>query len=136
MIFAVLMGVATFALLALAVGVVLLFPADRSKDDSASVAEPSVAANVSDDVLPAVVEYREINLPEADRRRIYAQMKAARGMTTDSKVPLPKDSQVGQFFQRNMQKVLDREAEMQGIMNKASTEDVEEIVKEGDAKGW
>ena len=135
LIFGLLMGFATLALLALVIGVVWLFPADAETVDQSQ--PPVVDVAIDDENQAAeVMAYREVKLPEADRRRIYAQMKSARGMTTESKVPLPRDSQVGQFFQRNMQKVLDREAEMQGIMNKVEPEDVQEIVKEGDAKGW
>jgi hypothetical protein len=102
-----------------------------------SLAKPT-GADVSESQpapLPVIV-YREVDLPESQRQQIYLDMSIAQKTTTGAKVPLPKDSQVGQFVQDNLQKVLDRESTLQGLLNDVSDEDLQEIMKEGKAKGW
>jgi hypothetical protein len=102
-----------------------------------SLVEPTVAEVNETEAAPLpVIEYREVDLPESLRQEIYQDMKIAEQTTTGAKVPLPKDSQVGQFVQNNLQKVLDRESTLQGLVNNVSEEDIQEIVKEGKAKGW
>jgi predicted RNA-binding Zn-ribbon protein involved in translation (DUF1610 family) len=111
-----------FVVVALAV-MSLVKPTGADENESQSAATP-------------VIVYREVDLPESQRQQIYLDMSIAEKKTTGAKIPLPKDSQVGQFVQENLQKVLDRESTLQGLLNDISNEDLQEIMKEGKAKGW
>ena len=100
---------------------------------------PSITPPGSNDAAvatAAVTNYRIVDMPEADRKRIYTRMWMTEETTTRAKLPLTRDSQIGGFVRGNLDKIRDRSAAMEGAMADVSKADIDEIVKEGDAKNW
>ena len=85
---------------------------------------------------PPPIIYREVDLPESTRQQIYRDIRTAEKTTVGAKVPLPKDSDIGRFWQENMQKVMNREFTLHTLLNDITEADLKEIIKEGNAKDW
>lgn len=108
-----------------------------NRPDQATInAQQTAAADRAEQERRDSIVYREVDLAEAERRRLFADLSATKATTVDAKMPLTKDSRTRKFVTGTLQKVLDREIEMQSIMHKVSPDDLQEIMKEGDAKNW
>ena len=113
-------------------GALLYFVADRVLAAPAA-ADPIVA---DEPTAPPPPEFREIDLPETRRQEVYRELAAARGTTTDAKMPLTKDSAIGKHVRKTLFGVFERELKQQALINNVTTDDLREVLKEGDAKGW
>lgn len=124
-------------LLLIGFAVVFLVATRMSKPDPAEVAAAAASnAEAAEQARRAAIQYRVVDLPEPQRKQIFLDMQAAADSSVNAKIPLPKNSKIGNFVGDNLQKIVDREANMHSIMNDIEAEDVAEIMKEGDAKDW
>lgn len=109
---------------------------DAADRETAQIDLKAEADAAAEQARRDAIVYRQVDLPEETRRRLFTDLNKTKSTTVDAKIPLPKDSQTRKFLDSNFEKLLDREIEMQSIMNKVSPEDLREILKEGDAKAW
>jgi predicted RNA-binding Zn-ribbon protein involved in translation (DUF1610 family) len=99
------------------------------------------AAVVTTEAEPTIepgepASYRVVNLPEATRRRIYDDYRAAARTTTEKPLPLPQNSPARKLLEDTLQKTLDRELTHFAVLHNIEVDDVREIIKEGDANDW
>ena len=134
---AALIGVAStlVALIAIAGICVVLFSGggDDTESETTTQNTSSTTQTATVDPLPS---FREVKLPESTRKKIYYDYRQAASSSVEKKVFLPKDSKASQILSGTMEKIVDREVTAMAIMHKVKDEDILEIVKEGDAKGW
>ena len=91
---------------------------------------------LADQIRREAMVFREVDLPESRRQELYRELTIARSTTVDAKIPGGDRTKIGQFVQGNLGSVFDRELELQALANNVSKEDLGEILKEGDKKGW
>lgn len=94
------------------------------------VTEPPQQASV------AAREYREVALPEATRRSIYDDYRAAARTTVEKPLLLPEGTKVRANLEDMLQKTLDRELSHFAALHDVTVDDIREIIAEGDAKNW
>ncbi len=85
---------------------------------------------------PAVASYREVDLPEETRKKIYYDYRRMAKSSIEKKLPVPKDSPVRKSVEGMLRKTADREVTHFALLHNISEEDVMQIVAEGDAKQW
>lgn len=85
----------------------------------------------------AVAEtYREIDLPENQRRQIYSDYRTAAKATVGKAVPLPRESAARQGLDAMMAATLQREIRRFAALHDVTESEIEEVLKEGNAKQW
>ena len=82
------------------------------------------------------IVFREVDLPLSRRKELYRELRVATNATIDAKIPGGSKTSVGAFVGNNLEKVYERELELQALTNRVSKDDLREIYKEGDKKGW
>ena len=99
-----------------------------------------VSNTASEEVEVAVVEgppsYREVDLPESTRQKIYWDYRLMAKSSIEKKLMIPKDSPVRSSVEGMLQKTVDREIKHFSLLYNISEDDVMQIVAEGDAKQW
>lgn len=103
--------------------------------------EPSpaevAAVEVEQTIKPATPEpYREINLPEETRRRIYNDYRKVARTTVEKPLILPQGTRARATLEDTLQKTYDRELLHFAALHDITVDDVKEVIKEGDAKQW
>jgi len=142
-----LIGVAVAALVLLAAIPVIYFAstAGTSTNESADTAAPPRApsqmtaseppdAGASDGQQSAASNFRVVNLPESTRKKIYQEfqrMEASMGKA--QRLP---DGEAGKAFRSMLGKTADREVTRMALAYNISEADIQEILKEGQAKDW
>lgn len=98
---------------------------------------PVEASPVSSEVAeaPAAPTYREVNLPEEHRKRIYDDYRKMARTTIEKPLLLP-DSKVRDNFEEMLQKTNDNGVMQLAELNNITIDDMHQIVAEGDAKNW
>ena len=97
----------------------------------------SAAVEVEETIKPAMpVEYREINKPEAVRKRIYNDYRQVARTTIEKPLVVPQGTAVRGSLEGMLQKTFDRELTRFAALHDITVEDVQEVIKEGDAKQW
>jgi hypothetical protein len=92
---------------------------------------------VEETIKPATPEpYRIINLPEEQRRRIYNDYRKVARTTVEKPLVLPQGSKPRQSLEDMLQKTYDRELTHFAALHDITVADVQEVIKEGDAKVW
>jgi hypothetical protein len=95
------------------------------------------ASQVEDTIKPAIPEpYREIDLPEETRRRIYDDYRRMARTTVEVPLPLPQGTKVRASLEDTLGKAHDRELLHFAALHDISVDEVQEVIKEGDAKRW
>ena len=95
------------------------------------------AVEVEETIKPARPEpYREINLPEEARRRIYNDYRLVARTTVEKPLILPQGSKPRASLEDMLQKTYDRELMHFAALHDITVDDVKEVIKEGDAKVW
>ncbi len=102
-------------------------PAEKPASSEIATAEPAVVQPPS---------YREVDLPESTRRKIYSDYRRMAMSSIEKKLMIPKDSPVRNSVEGMLTKTVDREITHFALENNISEEDVMQIVAEGDAKQW
>lgn len=99
--------------------------------------EPTATAEVEDTIKPATPQpYRIVDLPEEQRRRIYADYRKVARTTVEKPLILPQGTKPRQTLENMLQKTYDRELTHFAALHDITVEDVQEVIKEGDAKVW
>lgn len=97
----------------------------------------TATAEVEETIKPREPEpYREINLPEATRRRIYDDYRAVARTSVERPLAIPQGTKVRQDVEVMLQKTFDRELMRFAALHDITVDDVKEVIKEGDAKQW
>lgn len=111
---------------------VLLVVLNRNPDPAqVSVVEPE------ETIKPArPAPYREINLPEEQRRRIYNDYRQVARTTVEKPLVLPQGTQARALLEDTLDKTFERELTRFAALHDISVDDVREVIKEGDAKVW
>lgn len=97
-------------------------------------AAPAPAEPDEDDVVWVAPEYREVDMPEGDRKRIYMDMRKTAVSNIEKPLLLigpPRD-----MMERSLQAIYDREIQTQAALHDVKVDDIQQIVNEGDAKKW
>lgn len=98
---------------------------------------PKQTAVAEETIKPATPEpYREIILPEEQRKRIYADYRKVARTTVEAPLPVPQGTKARGVLENTLQKTFDRELTAFAALHDISVEDVKEVIKEGDAKVW
>ena len=95
------------------------------------------AVVVEETIKPSTPEpYREINLPEETRRRIYNDYRKVARTTVETPLILPQGTKARASLEDMLQKTYDRELMHFAALHDITVDDVKEVIKEGDAKVW
>jgi hypothetical protein len=98
---------------------------------------PAPVAEAEETIKPAIPEkYRVINLPEEHRKRIYKDYRTVARTTVEKPLILPQGTKVRQSLENMLQKTFDRELLAFSALHDITVDDVQEVIKEGDAKVW
>ncbi|QDV63138.1 zinc ribbon domain-containing protein [Crateriforma conspicua] len=116
------------------VGVYLWLQRDPSPQVAAVPDEPEEEPADDDDVVWVAPDYREVNMPEADRKRIYMDMRST--AITSIEKPLLIIGPARVAMEKTLQDVYDREIRTQAALHDVPEDDIRQIVNEGDAKRW
>ncbi len=128
---ALLAGLVGGAMLMMAMIGLLVFLLGRPADST------QVSAEVEETIKPATPEpYREIDLPEETRRRIYSDYRKMARTTVEQPLPLPQGGAARASLEDMLQKTHDRELMHFAALHDITVDDVKEVIKEGDAKVW
>jgi hypothetical protein len=128
---ALLAGLVGGAMLMLAMIGLLVFLLARPEDST------QVSAEVEETIKPATPEpYREIDLPEETRRRIYNDYRKMARTTVEQPLLLPQGGAARASLEDMLQKTHDRELMHFAALHDITVDDVKEVIKEGDAKVW
>lgn len=99
--------------------------------------EPSASTELEETIKPREPEeYREIRLPEATRRRIYKDYRTVARTSVEKPLPLPQGTRARQSLENTLQLAFDRELKRFAALHDVSVDDIQEVIKEGDAKAW
>ncbi len=90
----------------------------------------------SEEVWFKIVEFREVDIPEEQRRRIYDDLRACARTSVEQPILLPEGSPPRKHMEEMLQKVYDSEIRNQAALHNLEVDDVQQIVAEGDAKTW
>lgn len=97
----------------------------------------TVEAETEETIKPREPEpYRVVDLPEEQRRRIYDDYRKVARTTVEKPLILPQGTRPRKLLEDTLQKTFDREINRFAALHNIEIEDVEEIIKEGDAKNW
>ncbi len=107
-------------------------------DDDSTAQTESTTSDVADteerETPPAY--YRVVKLPESTRKKIYESFRIAASSSVEKKVMIPKNSVAAKGLASTMSSMVDREVQMLSLQHNISTDDVLQIVAEGNDKGW
>lgn len=125
-------------LLFLVVGMISIFSMTSDEVQSESLKAPAETHSSKPDVdaNSAMISFREIRLPEETRKRIYKDYRSVARTTIEKPLPLPQGSAARAPLERMLQQTLDRELNRFSALHNISLDDVNEVIKEGDAKVW
>jgi len=87
-------------------------------------------------VAAAAEPYREIDLPESQRKQIYADYRTAVKGTVGKPLPIPQASVAKQALDATMAAMLEREVRRFAAAHDVTEDDIAEVIKEGNAKQW
>ncbi len=122
------------------IGMAIVLRKPSTSEPEAVVAEtPAVAANGVEEetIKPREPEpYREVRLPEQTRQRIYNDYRQVARTTVEKPLPLLQGSPPRKMMEDMLQKTFDRELRRFAALHNIDFDDVQEIIKEGDAKKW
>lgn len=133
-------GIVAALVIALVAGaaVVMLLPTNTAEAPTTTSEAPpdtgAVAATPQADPAPA--EYREVKLPEQKRREIYDQYRVAARKTSEQPLMIPEGGFARQSMENMLDKVLQDEFRKLAALHDITVDDIQQIVLEGDAKGW
>ncbi|QEF99402.1 hypothetical protein Mal15_34660 [Stieleria maiorica] len=85
---------------------------------------------------PGEVEYREVDLPESTRQKIYRDYSQMIASSFGKAKKIPKSGVAGQALNQTLGAVVDREVTHIALTHGITEEDVAQIYAEGQAKGW
>ena len=94
--------------------------------------EPEQVAAVAAEPEP----YREIDLPESVRKRLYWDYRLMVKSSTEKKLMVPKESYTYKQVKGTMQGIVDREVKHFALLHNITEEEVLQVVAEGNAKKW
>lgn len=98
---------------------------------------PTAATENEETIKPRQPEpYRVVDLPEATRRRIYDDYRKVARTTVETPLILPQGTRPRKLLEDTLQKTYDRELNRFAALHDINVDDVQEIIKEGDAKNW
>ncbi|TWU46344.1 hypothetical protein Poly51_57400 [Rubripirellula tenax] len=80
--------------------------------------------------------YRVVKLPEEQRMRIYADYRTVARTTVETPLILPQGTRARKSLEVMLEKTYDRELVAFAALHDIEVDDVQEIIKEGDAKVW
>lgn len=95
---------------------------------------PATEKADEDDVVWTPPEYQEVDMPEGDRKRIYADMRIAAVKTIEK--PLLLIGPPRTAMENLLQKTWDDEIQKQAALHDVKPDDIKQIVNEGDNKKW
>lgn len=129
----VLVGMAVMGVL----GVLVLDIMDSpGSEDGTAANQTSSSISTEETIKPRDPEpYREVRLPEDQRKRVYGQTREVARTTVEKPLPLPQGN-ARKMMEDTLQKIFDRELNALAALHNVTYEDVLEIIKEGDAKNW
>ena len=81
-------------------------------------------------------EYRVVNLPEETRRRIYDDYRTVARTSVEAPLALPQSGKLRRTMEGTLEGVFERELARFAALHDITVDDVKEVIKEGDAKGW
>lgn len=96
-----------------------------------------VAVEPEDTIKPLEPEeFRVVNLPEEQRKRIYDDYRKVARTTVEKPLALPQGTKIRKNLEVMLQKTYDRELNRFAALHDITVDDVQEVIKEGDAKNW
>ena len=120
--------------------VLLKQPAEETTSSSAPVEPP---ADVPEEKPGAVSSpesaepsYRIVELPESTRRKIYDDLRAAARTSTEQPLLIPQGTGLRQNMEGKLEQIFEREITRFAAIHDVKPEDIDQIIAEGDAKGW
>lgn len=81
-------------------------------------------------------EYQVIRLQESDRKKLYSAYRGVARTTVEKPLPLPQGSPPRKALEVMLQQTLDRELMRLAALYNISIDDVNEVIKEGNANYW
>ena len=120
--------------------VLLKQPAEETTASSAPAEPPAdvpeeepVAASSPESTEPS---YRIVELPESTRRKIYDDLRAAARTSTEKPLLIPQGTGLRKNMEGNLEQIFEREITRFAAIHDVEADDIEQIIAEGDAKGW
>ena len=125
------------ALLVTLVGVAAVIMNRNAIPATASQEMTKEVTKAEDTIKPVTPEeYRVINLPEETRKRMYNDYRKVARSTVETPLMVPQETNLRQATEGMLQGVFDRELMRFAALYDVTVNDVKEVIKEGDAKGW
>lgn len=124
------------------VAAVLMSGGDSAQANSSDAGSSMQTSSQGEGAAPATIkpsvpeEYRVIRLPEQTRRRIYDDYRKVARTSVETPLMAPQGTHLRQATEGMLQGVFDRELARFAALHDISVDDVREVIKEGDAKGW
>ncbi|WP_182869713.1 hypothetical protein [Stieleria mannarensis] len=98
--------------------------------------QAQVVEDLKLDETPGETEYREVDLPESTRQKIYRDYSQMIASSFGKAKKIPKSGVAGQTLNKTLGAVVDREVTHMALTHGITEEDVAQIYAEGQAKGW
>ena len=120
----------------------VFFGGDTSrKPGSLPASETAVASESPDDKSDSseaisAGDYREIDLPESTRRKIFREHKAMIASSFGKAKKIPQGGAAGQALGNMLGATVDREITRMALIYGISEDDIDQVVLEGKAKDW
>ncbi|KAA5543839.1 hypothetical protein FYK55_11765 [Roseiconus nitratireducens] len=115
-------------------------PAAPGADDSPAAPAAPVATTDGDpspsDDDPETASYRVVDLPDSTRKKIYQDYQRMIDSSFGKAKRIPASGQAGTALRDMLGKTVQREITGLALIHHITEEDIYEIIKEGDAKGW
>ena len=123
-------GGGLFVLVMIVVTIVVLFRTPAPSEVATTEVEETIKPGEPQ-------EFRVVNLPEEQRRRIYDDYRAVARTTVEAPLALPQQWKKPRAAVENtLEGIYDRELMRFAALHDITVDDVKEIIKEGDAKVW
>ena len=132
-------GVAVaIAMSLLAVAIATSGSKDKNGSESVDPGAESEAAVVADAAskTPAAPSYEVVNLPDSTRQKLYGDYKAMMNRSVGKAKKLPGDGTAIKRFQALTGTIAEREVTRMALAHNISDDDFQQIIAEGEAKGW
>jgi hypothetical protein len=130
--FAMVAGLVGGAMMVIAMVGIVIIILNRQPDPS-----QTATAEVEETIKPSTPQpYRVIDLPEETRRRIYKDYRQVAVTTVERPLILPQGTRPRESLEDMLQKTYDRELMHFAALHDITVDDVQEVIKEGDAKVW
>lgn len=110
-------------------------PDSLPASETAVASESPVQKSDSADSISAG-DYREVDLPESTRRKIFREHKAMIASSFGKANKIPKGGAAGQALGNMLGATVDREITRMALIYGISEDDIDQVVLEGKAKGW